>query len=157
MTQGKLVPDQIVIDLILERLNLPDAQSGYILDGFPRTLEQAERLGDEEDVDLVLNIDVPFDLLIERLTGRRSCPKCGSVFHIKYNPPKLDEICDKCSSKLIQRTDDKEEVIRNRLETYNQQTKPLINFYKQKNKLKDIPGSGKIDDVFQNISVILNN
>jgi adenylate kinase len=157
MTQGKLVPDQIVIDLILERLNQPDAQAGYILDGFPRTLQQAEKLSASEDVDVVLNINVSFDLLVERLTGRRSCPECGSVYHIRYNPPKSDDTCDKCGSELIQRSDDKEDVIRNRLETYTRQTKPLIDFYRNRNILIDIPGSGKIDGIFEIIVQRLDN
>jgi adenylate kinase len=157
MAKGELVPDQIVIDLILERLTRPDAETGYILDGFPRTLQQAEKLSASEDVDIVMNIDVSFDLLVERLTGCRSCPKCGSVYHIKYNPPKSDGTCDKCGSSLIQRADDKEEVIRNRLETYNRQTKPLSVFYRTRNKLKDIPGSGPIEEIFKVIVLTLDN
>jgi adenylate kinase len=157
MTKGELVPDQIVIDLILERLTRPDAETGYILDGFPRTLPQAEKLSASEDVDVVINIEVSFDLLVERLTGRRSCPKCGSVYHIRYNPPKSEGTCDKCGSPLIQRADDKEEVIKNRLETYNRQTKPLIDFYRTQNKLKNIPGSGLIEDIFKDIVLTLDN
>ena len=156
MTTGRLVPDQVVIDLIVERLGKPDATGGYILDGFPRTLEQAEKLSDVQTVDLVLNIEVNFDLLLERLTGRRSCSSCGAVYHIKYNPPKNVDVCDRCGAELVQRTDDSEEVIRNRLETYNNQTKPLIQFYEDKNKLKNMPGSGNIDDIFSSIVIVLD-
>jgi adenylate kinase len=155
MSQGKLVPDQVVIDLILERLNDPDARSGYILDGFPRTVQQAEKLAIDEEVDVVLNIDVDFDLLLERLTGRRSCKNCGTVFHIKYNPPKVENTCDNCGSILYQRPDDREEVIRNRLETYDKQTRPLIDFYSKREKLVNIPGSGAIEEIFNNIVSVL--
>ncbi len=151
MDKGELVPDQLVIDMIKERLTQSDALNGYILDGFPRTLQQAEKMIEVEDVDVVLNIDVDFNLLLERLTGRRSCSRCGEVFHIKYNPPTTENICDKCGAQLTQRADDKEEVIRNRLETYNNQTKPLIQFYKQRNILKNIRGSGTIEEIFENI------
>jgi adenylate kinase len=156
MSTGRLVPDQVVIRLILERIKNSDAKRGYILDGFPRTIQQAEGLAKSEDVDLVLNIDVEFDMLLERLTGRRSCNNCGSVYHIKYNPPKVESICDKCGSLLYQRSDDKEDVIKNRLETYNKQTKPLIEFYNDKGKLKNVPGSGSIEDIFEHIKTILN-
>lgn len=151
MNKGELVPDQIVIDMISERLQKSDAANGYILDGFPRTVQQAEKLVEIEEIDVVLNIDVDFAVLLERLTGRRSCGKCGEVYHIKYNPPKSEGICNRCGSKLIQRKDDREDVIRNRLETYNKQTKPLINFYEQRNKIKNITGSGGIEKIFDSI------
>jgi adenylate kinase len=155
MSTGRLVPDQVVIRLILERIKNSDAKRGYILDGFPRTIQQAEGLAESEDMDIVLNIDVEFNLLLERLTGRRSCNNCGSVFHIKYNPPKTESICDKCGSNLYQRSDDRKEVIENRLKTYNEQTKPLIDFYNEKGKLKDVPGSGSIEDIFEHIANLL--
>jgi adenylate kinase len=151
MSAGKLVPDQVVIRLILERIKLDDAKIGYILDGFPRTIEQAKQLAKEEKIDLVLNIDTSIVLLLERLTGRRSCPNCGEVYHIKYNPPKKNDVCNKCNTKLIHRKDDKEEVIRNRLVTYEDQTKPLIEFYLKKSTLKNIPGDGGIEDIFEHI------
>lgn len=157
MSHGKLVPDQIVIDMIQERLSDQDAAGGYILDGFPRTLDQAEKLTEVEDVDVVLNIDVTFDILIGRLTGRRSCGKCGAVFHITNNPPKNANVCDRCGSELILRSDDREEVIRNRLETYDNQTKPLIQFYKNQNKLKNIPGNDDINSIFGSIVIVLDN
>lgn len=156
MSRGELVPDQIVIDMIKERLENQDARSGYILDGFPRTLEQAKRLSEIEDVDVVLNIDVNFNVLIDRLTGRRSCGNCGAVYHIIHNPPKSANVCDRCGAELSQRSDDREEVIRNRLETYDQRTKPLIQFYENQNKLKNIPGSGGINKIFNSIVVVLD-
>jgi adenylate kinase len=155
MSSGKLVPDQVVIRLILERIRNADAKNGYILDGFPRTIQQAEQLAKEEDVDVVLNIDVSFDILLERLTGRRSCPECGAVYHIKFNPPKIKDTCNRCGTRLIQRVDDRKKVIKNRLETYNTQTKPLIEFYENKNKLNNIPGNGTIDEIFNSIIIKL--
>jgi adenylate kinase len=157
MESGKLVPDQIVIDLIKERLDKPDAAKGYILDGFPRTLQQAEILMEVEEVDVVLDLEVDFDILLERLTGRRSCSSCGAVYHIKYTTPKNEGKCDKCGAELYQRADDKEEVIKNRLETYTNQTKPLIEFYNQKNKLKTIHGDGEIQEIFNAIVVVLDS
>ena len=157
MDRGELVTDQIVIDLIQERLNSVDTGNGFILDGFPRTVQQAEKLAEVEKIDLVLNIDVNFNKLLERLTGRRSCGKCGAVYHIKYNQPKNENLCDKCGSKLYQRTDDSEDVIRNRLETYNKQTKPLIKYYNERKMLRNIQGSGGIDEIFSIIIGILDN
>lgn len=156
MSRGELVPDQIVIDLILERLKGTDAKVGYILDGFPRTVHQAEKLAKVEEVDIVLNLDVDFDLLLERLTGRRSCASCGAVFHLKYNPPKAENICNKCGSGLIQRPDDHEDVIKNRLETYNRLTRPLIEFYDHLGKLKNVPGDGEINGIFNSIVSLIS-
>ena len=147
MARGELVPDQVVIDLIIQRLQEPDAEAGYVLDGFPRTIEQAEKLAEVEDIDCVVNIDIDFNLLINRLTGRRSCPECGAVFHIQYKPPKNEGSCDKCGSDLIQRVDDNEDVIKSRLKSYNKQTKLLIQIYKEQDKLKNVPGSGTIDEI----------
>ena len=157
MDRGELVTDQIVIDLIQERLNSVDTGNGFVLDGFPRTVQQAEKLAEVQKIDLVLNIDVNFNHLLERLTGRRSCAKCGAVYHIKYNQPKNENFCDNCGSKLYQRADDREEVIRNRLETYNKQTKPLIQYYNERKILRNIPGSGSIDEIFSIIIEILDN
>jgi adenylate kinase len=159
MVSGQLVPDHIVIELINKRLAKPDTKQGFILDGFPRSIQQAKKLAKNKnlDIDLVLNIDVEFSYLLERLTGRRSCVNCGAVFHIKYNPPKTDNICDRCGSMLFQRKDDQKEVIKNRLDTYNQDTKPLIQFYKQKKVLKNIEGSGKIEEIFDSITIVLDS
>jgi adenylate kinase len=153
MSSGKLVPDHIVIELIRKRLNQPDTKRGFILDGFPRSIQQAHKLEGIEnlDIDLVLNLHVEFSHLLERLTGRRSCVNCGAVFHIKYNPPKKKDICDLCNSKLFQRKDDHEEIITKRLETYNQETKPLIEFYQKMGKFQNIESNGEIDEIFETI------
>ncbi|HEX5033071.1 MAG TPA: adenylate kinase, partial [bacterium] len=124
MNAGKLVPDEVVIGLIRERLKDADTQNGFILDGFPRTVAQAEALGQllgglGRKLDVVLNLEVPEQELVERLTGRRACPQCGAGYHLKFSPPKSDEICDRCGSPLIQREDDKEATIRHRLKVYN--------------------------------------
>jgi adenylate kinase len=159
MASGQLVPDHIVIELIRKRLSKPDTKLGFILDGFPRSIQQAKLLTEIKnlDIDLVLNLNVEFSYLLERLTGRRSCVNCGAVFHIKFNPPKTEDTCDRCSSMLVQRKDDREEVIKKRLVTYNEQTKPLIEFYQKQNKLKDIPSSGGIDEIFKSIVTVLDN
>jgi adenylate kinase len=146
MDEGKLVPDELIIGMMKERLSEEDCKNGFILDGFPRTINQAEELGKITDIDAVLNIYVPFEKLIERITGRRSCPKCGAVYHIKYNPPKKDNICDVCGNELIQRDDDKEETVKKRLETYEAQTAPLIDYYEKKGKLLTVEGQEEIED-----------
>ena len=156
MARGELVPDQIVVDMIAERLKNPDAKNCYVLDGFPRTVQQAEKLGQIQVIDVVLNIDIDFVLLLERLTGRRSCGGCGEVYHIQNNPPLTPGICDKCGAKLFQRKDDKKEIIENRLITYNNQTKPLVEFYRKNKLLKNVPGAGTIEETFQAIKDILN-
>ena len=148
LDQGRLGPDSLIIKLIKERVSKPDCENGYLLDGFPRTMGQAKELDKMTDVDLVLNIVVDFEVLVERAVGRRSCPKCGAVYHVKFNPPMNAGMCEKCGSKLVQRDDDKEETIRNRLKVYQEQTAPLIDCYRRKGKLVDIDGSGGIDAVF---------
>ncbi len=146
MDEGKLVPDELIIDMMKERLDEEDCKKGFILDGFPRTVNQAQALEKIVDVDAVLNIYVPFEKLIERITGRRSCPKCGAVYHIKYNPPKKEGMCDSCNASLIQRDDDKEETVKKRLKTYEEQTAPLIEYYEQKGKLIIVEGQEKVED-----------
>ncbi len=146
MDAGGLVPDELIIKMMKERLAQEDCKGGFILDGFPRTINQAEELEKITDIDAVLNIHVPFEKLIERITGRRSCPKCGAVYHIKYNPPKKDNTCDVCGSTLIQRDDDKEETVKKRLETYEKQTAPLIDYYERKGKLITVEGQEEIED-----------
>ena len=157
MTTGKLVPNEIVMALLKERLNSTGVQNGYILDGFPRNVDQAKLLVEVDEQDLVLNIEVDFAVLLKRLTGRRSCGQCGAVFHIKYNPPAKEGICDRCGSELIHREDDSEAMISKRLETYNNQTKPLIRFYEDKHLLKTIPGKGDIDNIFATIVSVLDD
>lgn len=156
MNAGKLVPDEVVIGLIRERLKSPDTTSGFILDGFPRTVAQAEALGQVlgelgRKLDAVLNLEVPEQELVERLTGRRTCPNCGAGYHLKFSPPKSDEICDRCGTALIQREDDRENTIRHRLKVYNEQTAPLVKYYEKSGQLKPSAGIGSTDEVFQRL------
>ena len=148
LDQGKLGPDEVIVQLIKERVAKPDCKKGFLLDGFPRTMGQAKELEKMTDIDLVLSIVVDFESLVERAVGRRTCPKCSAVYHIKFNPPMNEGVCEKCGSKLIQRDDDREETVRNRLKVYQEQTAPLIEYYRKKGKLVDIDGSGGIDAVF---------
>jgi adenylate kinase len=146
---GKLGPDDLIVQIIKDRVSQPDAKNGYLLDGFPRTMNQANELEKMTDIDLVLNIGVDTELLVERAVGRRICPKCSAVYHVKFNPPKKAGTCDKCGSVLIQRDDDKEETVRKRLKVYQDQTAPLIEHYRKKGKIVDIDGSLGIDGVFE--------
>jgi|UniRef100_A0A7C3WHX3 adenylate kinase len=162
MDAGKLVPDEVVIGIVEERLKQPDCQKGFILDGFPRTVPQAEALDRAlqkmgSRIDHVINIEVDEEELVTRLTGRRTCknPACGMMYHIKFNPPKKEGVCDKCGSELYQRDDDNETTVRSRLATYNQATKPLIDYYAAKGLLRTIKGVGSIDDIFQQICNII--
>ena len=148
LDQGRLGPDPLIVELIKARVSKPDCAKGYLLDGFPRTMNQAKELEKMTDIDLVLNIVVDPEILVERAVGRRSCPKDGSVYHVKFNPPKRDLVCDKCGTPLTQRDDDKEETVRNRLNVYREQTAPLIEYYRIKKKIVDIDGTGGIDAVF---------
>jgi len=148
---GRLGPDDLIVQMIKERVSQPDCRDGYLLDGFPRTMNQARELEKMTDVDLVLNIMVDPEVLVERAVGRRICPKCGAVYHVKFNPPKRQGICDKCGSPLIQRDDDKEETVRRRLKVYQEQTAPLIEYYRSKGKLVDIDGSKGIEGVFEQL------
>ena len=149
LDQGKLGPDPLIVELIKDRVSKPDCRNGYLLDGFPRTMNQAKELEKMTDIDLVLNIAVDQEILVERAVGRRSCPKDGSVYHVSYNPPKKDLVCDKCGTALVQRDDDKEETVRNRLKVYQEQTAPLIEYYRKKGKIVDIEGTGGIEAVFE--------
>jgi len=157
LDQGKLGPDEVIVQLIKERVAKPDCKNGFLLDGFPRTMGQAKELERMTDIDLVLSIVVDFDALVERAVGRRTCPKCSAVYHIKFNPPMNEGICEKCGSKLIQRDDDKEETVRNRLRVYQEQTAPLIEYYRKKGKLVDIDGSGGIDAVYSQMVKAISN
>lgn len=154
MNAGQLVPDDLVIGLMKERLSQPDCKMGFLLDGFPRTINQAEKLGLVAGIGVVILIDVPDDALIKRLTARRSCP-CGAVYNLVSNPPAKIEICDKCGGKLFQRDDDSEATIRNRLQTYNKQTQPLVEYYSSKRLLYKIDGQNKIEDIQSEISRIV--
>jgi len=145
---GKLGPDDLIVEIIKDRVSRPDCGNGYLLDGFPRTMNQAKELEKMTDVDLVLNIVVDHKALIERAVGRRICPKCAAVYHVKSNPPKKLGVCDKCGSSLVQRDDDKEETVQKRLKVYQEQTAPLIEHFRGTGKLVDIDGSRGIDGVF---------
>jgi adenylate kinase len=160
MDAGALVPDEVVIGLIDERLDQADAKAGFILDGFPRTVAQAEALGGllakrSIHLDGVVSIEVEDEDLVKRLCGRLTCRECGSMFHKVNMPPQKDGVCDKCSGALYTRDDDKEETIRQRLATYHKQTAPLIDFYGKKGVLKAVSGAGSIDDIFGRIVVAL--
>ncbi|MBW2504524.1 MAG: adenylate kinase [Deltaproteobacteria bacterium] len=145
MDSGGLVPDEIVIGIVAERLQEPDCQNGFILDGFPRTVAQADALQTnlaemDKTLDRVISLDVDEEALVERLTGRRTCKDCGRGYHVKYDPPAADEVCDACGGQLFQREDDCEQTIRKRLEVYSSQTTPLINYYRQSGLLTEIDG-----------------
>ncbi|MEJ2670810.1 MAG: adenylate kinase [Deltaproteobacteria bacterium] len=163
MDAGKLVPDEVVIGIIKDRLAQADAKKGFILDGFPRTVPQAEAL-DKVLVDLgskiddVVSIEVDEEALVTRLTGRRTCKNadCGQMYHIKFTPPKQEGVCDRCGGELYQRDDDNEATVRNRLATYNQATAPLIDYYKGKALLRPVKGVGGIDDIFKKIVDIVS-
>ncbi len=160
MEKGQLVPDEVVIGLIEERLKEPDCEKGFILDGFPRTVAQAEALEKVladmgKKIDHVINIEVPEEELLKRLTGRRTCKKCGAMYHIVFNPPKQEGVCDKCGGELYQRADDNEETVKSRLEVYHKQTAPLIDFYSQKGLLRRVDGTGSIQDIFAEIVKIV--
>lgn len=135
---GELVPDEIVIEVVRERLKKEDCRKGFILDGYPRTLRQAEELDKMTSIDLVLNFYAPDEVIIERLSGRRICVKCGAIYHVKFMPPKKPGVCDKCGGKIIQRKDDTPEVIKHRLEVYRRVFTPIINYYKEKGILLDV-------------------
>jgi len=138
MDSGKLVPDDLVIDLLKKRIKKDDCQEGFILDGFPRTIPQAESLEGEAKIDKTMNFKALNETIIQRLSGRRTCKKCNAIFHITNIPPKVEGICDKCGGELFQRDDDKPDAIKKRLEVYQKQTAPLIDFYKEKGILADI-------------------
>ena len=156
MDAGGLVPNDIIIGMMKEKIE--SLSGAYLLDGYPRTIEQADALGTIVDIDLAINIDVADEILVDRLTKRRSCPKCNAVYHLTNKPPKKDGICDSCGAELYQRDDDKEETIRNRLKVYRENTFPLIDYYSKKGKLVTIKGNeGTIDDVFANIEKALKD
>ncbi|MBQ4369300.1 MAG: adenylate kinase [Candidatus Methanomethylophilus sp.] len=153
MDSGALVPNDVIIGLMKDKINALGKVPGIIFDGFPRTVEQAEALDKELDVDLALNFDVADEALIERLTQRRSCPnpECQAVYHLVYNPPKCEGKCDKCGSELYQRDDDKAETVTNRLKTYHEKTQPLVDYYTKAGKICTIPGIGEIDEIFAKV------
>ena len=162
MDNGQLVPDEVTINMVKDRLQQDDCKNGYLLDGFPRTVHQAEALDNflterEESIDTALLIEVPKEFILERMTGRRVCPSCGASYHIKFNPPTNDGKCDLCGSDVIQRKDDTEETVKERLDVYENQTQPLIDFYKNKKQLSVVDGTQAINEVFESICTILGS
>ncbi|WP_101877092.1 adenylate kinase [Lachnoclostridium edouardi] len=160
MDQGQLVPDEITIGMLMDRIKENDCQKGYVLDGFPRTIPQAESLtkaladmGDK--IDYAVNVDVPDQVIVTRMSGRRACLSCGATYHIVYNPTKQESVCDTCGSQLVLRDDDKPETVLNRLTVYHDQTQPLIDYYKKAGVLAEVDGTQNLDKVFQDIVSIL--
>ena len=161
MDKGELVPDSVVIGLVKERLSQDDCKKGFILDGFPRNTSQAEILDQvlaemNMPLQLALSVDVDFDILMKRLTGRRTCKQCNQMYNIYFSPPKKEGVCDKCGGELYQRDDDKEETIKKRLEVYEAQTAPLIDYYEKKGILRRVNGEGDIEEIFANICKIID-
>ena len=161
MDQGALVPDELTVRILLDRVAQDDCKKGYVLDGFPRTIPQAEvldkaidELGDK--IDFAIDVEVPDENIIRRMSGRRACLSCGATFHVEHVPPKKEGICDRCGKELVLRDDDKEETVKNRLNVYHEQTQPLIDFYTKKNILKTVDGTVDMQDVFAAITAILD-
>ncbi len=160
MDEGGLVPDSVVIGIIEERIKEPDAADGFILDGFPRTIAQAEALekilsDNDRKIEHVISIEVDDEELVTRLTGRRMCKSCGESFHMVFNQPSVENVCDACSGELYQRDDDQEDTIRQRLEVYHDQTSPLIEYYRERGGLREVDGAGSISDIFDQIAAKL--
>jgi adenylate kinase len=160
MDKGELVPDEVTIGIVRDRLSKADCENGFLLDGFPRTVAQAEALDTMladlgKKIDFVINIDVDQSILMERLTGRRICKNCGATYHLVFNPPAKEGVCDRCGGELYQRADDNAETVQNRLDVNIQQTKPLLNFYEDKGYLRNINGQQDIDVVFADIEELL--
>jgi adenylate kinase len=162
LDEGKLVPDEITISMMKNRLAVDDCKKGFLLDGFPRTVTQAKALdlflsNTGGRIDVALLIDVPKDLILNRITGRRVCPSCGASYHIKFNPPKVEGKCDVCHNDIVQRKDDTEATVKSRLDVYDKQTEPLIDYYEAQDVLSTVNGTGEIDQVFQNIKDVLKD
>jgi len=160
MDQGLLVPDELVVDLVVDRLAKDDAKCGYVLDGFPRTIPQAEALDNalaskNENVDYAINVEVPDENIVRRMSGRRACLSCGATYHVVYNPTKVEGKCDSCGSELVLRDDDKPETVKKRLDVYHEQTQPLIDYYTNKGIIKEVDGTKDMNEVFADIVNIL--
>ena len=160
MDKGALVPDELTCDLVVDRIGKDDCKNGFVLDGFPRTIPQAEALDAAlsdmgQSMDYAVDVDVPDEAIICRMSGRRACLNCGATYHIVSIPPKKEGICDRCGEKLVQRDDDKEETVKNRLNVYHEQTQPLIAFYQEKGILRTVDGTRPMDEVFDAIQAIL--
>lgn len=162
MDQGLLVPDELVVDLVVDRVKQEDCGGGYILDGFPRTIPQAEALDAalariEEKVDHAINVEVPDENIINRMSGRRACLACGATYHIVHIPTKVEDICDTCGGKLVLRDDDKPETVKKRLDVYHEQTQPLIEYYTNKGILTEVDGTKDMEDVFSAIVKVIED
>ena len=162
MDRGELVPDEVTVGIVKERISEDDAKKGFLLDGFPRTIDQAESLSQimselDREIDAVINIEVPEEELMNRLTGRRICEKCGTTYHLVFNPPKVDGICDIDGGKLYQREDDNPETVSNRLSVNVKQSKPILEYYDEKGILKNIDGAKDIDEVTNDVIDILDH
>lgn len=160
MDAGKLVPDELTVRMLLDRVSGDDCRDGYILDGFPRTIPQAEALDGElkklgEDIDFAIDVEVPDENIVKRMSGRRACPKCGATYHLEFIPPKKEGICDECGAELTIRDDDRPETVKKRLDVYHDQTQPLIEFYEKKGVLHTVDGTADVSDVFEAIKNIL--
>lgn len=160
MDQGLLVPDELTVKILLDRVAQDDCKNGYVLDGFPRTIPQAEvldralvEMGDA--IDFAVNVDVPDENIVKRMSGRRACLSCGATYHIEHIPPKMEGVCDQCGQELVLRDDDKPETVQNRLKVYHEQTQPLIDFYTGKGVLRSVDGTADMQDVFGAIVSIL--
>lgn len=161
MDRGDLVPDNVVIGLVEEKVGTPECAKGFILDGFPRTVPQADTLGTllttkELSLDRVVHFVVPREEVINRLSGRRSCSQCPAVYHVEFVPPKRDGVCDECGGELVQRSDDRKETVESRLTVYEEQTSPLIDYYRKNNVLAELNGSGSVDDVHERLLALLS-
>ena len=162
MDQGLLVPDELTCNLVVDRIQQEDCAKGYILDGFPRTIPQAEALDKaltelNDKIDYAINVEVPDENIVGRMSGRRACVGCGATYHIVYNPTKAEGVCDRCGKDLILRDDDKPETVQKRLNVYHEQTQPLIDFYKNKGVLKEVDGTVDMNDVFNAIVKVLES
>lgn len=160
MDKGLLVPDELVCNLVVDRIQQDDCKNGFILDGFPRTIPQAEALTNALDaigqnMDFAIDVNVPDENIINRMSGRRACVGCGATYHLVFNPTKVEGICDVCGEKLILREDDKPETVKNRLSVYHEQTQPLIDYYKEKGILVTVDGTKAMDEVFADILKVL--
>ena len=160
MDKGLLVPDELVVDLVVDRVNQEDCTNGYVLDGFPRTIPQAEALDKalaamNQKMDYAIDVEVPDENIIHRMSGRRACVDCGATYHLVYAPTKVENVCDKCNGTLILRDDDKPETVKKRLDVYHEQTQPLIEYYTNSGILKEVDGTIDIEDVFGEIVKIL--